>query len=680
MPPHLRSPYLAAGLFAAALTGAPVQAAGDSAPDTAWASGGVPVIVADGVQSVPVLTSDGAGGAIIVWQDARVFAQHLTSRGTIAPGWPQGGLPLLAGYDPRVASDGAGGAIVAWTYGLYVYCQRVRADGVQVPGWPASATTPGFKGPIHSAGPAYPSADRSSPAPMAPEKLPHEVVPTVLPDGAGGVFVAYQRLSLVSNNVVVKRLDAGGALAAGPTYLATGYRSDTEHSLCSDDSGGVIVAWAAWGGYDYDIVAQRVRRDGTIAPGWPAAAAPVCTAPGHQRATGIVEDGAGGAIIVWQDARNGTFDQVCAQRVMRDGSIAAGWPANGRPVCVYPSDPGIYRYNGSYSESFSSVAPDGAGGAFVVWSDRRDDAGDIYCQHVLPDGSLAPGWPENGIGLCAAAGTQRLPTIAADGSGGAMACWEDGRDGAAKDIYAQRITSAGALAPAWPANGLAISTSPGVQTLPRIVSDGELGAIIAWHDERNGNPDIYAGRVTGDAVVPVLASLLSAEGRPGLARLVWFAADPRGSRTTVYRREAVGDWAALATVAPDGSGRITFEDRTVLAGHRYGYRLGIFDGGAERLQGETWLDIAAAPALALSAPYPNPSSGDVYVPFALPGSERGELELVDLAGRVIEAQPLEGAGSRVMRVRGSTPLAPGVYFVRLTHAGRSLTARVAIVR
>ena len=452
-------------------------------------------------------------------------------------------------------------------------------------------------------------------------------------------------------------------------------------SMCSDDSAGAIFAWRERypGG---EIRAQRVTSDGSLAPAWPTGGLVVCGEPGTRRATGIVPDGAGGAIIVWRDGRNGSFEQIFAQRVTRAGAIADGWPVGGRAICRYACDPGDSRYNGTYFEGSSPMAADGAGGAFIVWCDARAYSGDVYCQHLLPDGALAPGWPENGFALCSAPGVQSRPAIAADGSGGAIACWEDARRGEA-DVYAQRIVEGrDAPQPAWLADGLPVCVAPGDQRAPRLVPDGAAGAIIAWQDARNGNADIYAAHVTAGGIVPTLASLVSAEARPGLARLVWYAGTALGPSVTVERREAATDWTPLSAVTADDSGLVTFEDRDVRAGHRYGYRLAIVEGTARSYRGETWLAIAEAPRLALGAPYPNPSPGAVDVPFALPEGEGGTLELIDLAGRTVETRSLAalGAGTHVVRLAALQPLPPGLYCVRLTRARSTLTARLAIVR
>src|SRR5262249_29656061 len=84
------------------------------------------VCAAAGGQFRPQITSDGAGGTIIVWQDGRaagsgaddyVYAQRLDADGV--PQWAAdgvfvGGTGVGAAAAPVIISDGAGGAIMAW--------------------------------------------------------------------------------------------------------------------------------------------------------------------------------------------------------------------------------------------------------------------------------------------------------------------------------------------------------------------------------------------------------------------------------------------------------------------------------------------------------------------------------------------------------------------------------------
>ena len=99
----------------------------------------VPLCTATGAQTTPAIISDGAGGAIVAWADARsgnrdIYVQRISADGV--PLWTAGGVPLstVTGdqANPTIVTDGAGGAIVAWhdirsgtTFDIYKrYCDR----------------------------------------------------------------------------------------------------------------------------------------------------------------------------------------------------------------------------------------------------------------------------------------------------------------------------------------------------------------------------------------------------------------------------------------------------------------------------------------------------------------------------------------------------------------------------
>jgi hypothetical protein len=89
--------------------------------------------------------ADGAGGAYVAWErdpvasTPRSLVQHLSPDGSLAPGWPFGGVEVATGptpqFTPQIATDGAGGAIVVWDEAslaqrrLGLYAQRFVADG-----------------------------------------------------------------------------------------------------------------------------------------------------------------------------------------------------------------------------------------------------------------------------------------------------------------------------------------------------------------------------------------------------------------------------------------------------------------------------------------------------------------------------------------------------------------------
>jgi len=244
----------------------------------------------------------------------------------------------------------------------------------------------------------------------------------------------------------------------------------------SDGAGGAIVTWEDYRSGNNDIYAQRVNAAGAVQ--WTTNGVALCTAAGDQEYPTIISDGAGGAIATWYDYRSGSNYDIYAQRVNASGAVQ--WTTDGVALCTAAGD-----------QQYPAIVSDGAGGAIVTWEDYRSGSNyDIYAQRVNASGAVQ--WTTNGVALCTATGNQGVPKMTSDGAGGAIVTWPDGRNGNG-DIYAQRVNAAGAVL--WTANGVAICTAPGDQRSPTITSDGAGGAIIIWLDYRTGSYQLYAQMV-----------------------------------------------------------------------------------------------------------------------------------------------------------------------------------------
>ena len=182
-----------------------------------------------------------------------------------------------------------------------------------------------------------------------------------------------------------------------------------------------------------------------------------------------------------------------------------------------------------------------------------------------------------------------------------------------------------------------------------------------------------------DTTTPSLASLVSAQAEPGRARVAWHVT--ANGPVTVQRRGATTPWTSRGQATPDGSGVITHEDRSVMAGERYGYRLAWREGDREVVAGEVWVEVPRQIELALHGVRPNPSAGEMAASLTLPHAGRVDLELYDVRGRRMDdGEPrLLGAGHHVLPIRSSR-LAPGIYVVRLGFGGRTLQTRAVVVR
>jgi len=436
-----------------------------------WQPDGVALSRAIYTQDSAAIVPDGAGGAIVTWRDARIgsnydiYAQRVNSSGV--PQWTADGVAVcVAGgsqFLATIVSDGAGGAIIAWQDGrgttFDVYAQRVSASGV--PQWTDNGVA------------------------LCTESNSDQLNPTIVSDGAGGAVVTWQdeRSGFLDVNIYAQRVNASGApqWTVDGVAVCTATNQQWLPTIASDGAGGAIVTWEDFrsGLSGFDIYARRVNASGT--PQWTSNGVALCTATNLQQFPTIVSDGAGGAVVTWEDHRNGSTG-IYARRVNASG--APQWVDNGIALCEAVD-----------SLQLSKIASDGAGGALVTWFDYRSGTNyDIYAQRVTVSG--APQWTANGVALCTATNDQVDPTIVSDGAGGAIATWTDYRGGTTSDIYSQRVNASGARQ--WTTDGVVLSSAANDQLFPAIASNGTGGAIVTWEDRRSGLSDVYAQRVEAD--------------------------------------------------------------------------------------------------------------------------------------------------------------------------------------
>ncbi|HET6463840.1 MAG TPA: T9SS type A sorting domain-containing protein [Candidatus Krumholzibacteria bacterium] len=430
-----------------------------------WQLDGVPLAAFPNTQGVPVIASDGAGGAIMAWYDNRganydVYAQRVNASGVTQ--WTAGGVAICTAANdqlfPAITPDGSGGAIVVWTDYRNggpddVYAQRINASGALQ--WAAN-------GVVITIAPA------------------NQANPAIVADGVGGAIVAWEDYRGGDSDVYAQRVNGAGVAqwTANGVPVMTAPLDQSAIALVSDGAGGVVMTWQDSRTTNYDIYAERVNSSGSLLWVFPAG---LCVTTGNQQYPAITSDGAAGGIVVWQDSRSGSNNDVYAQRVNASGTIL--WTSNGVALSTVANN-----------QSLPAIASDGAGGAIATWNDSRSGSSvDIYAQRVGPLGNAL--WTVDGLAVCTSSGDQNSAGIVADGVGGAILSWTDFRNSTGYDIYAQRLNSAGTVS--WATDGVPVCTAAANQLGPKVVSDGSGGGIVVWADFRTGDYNIYTQRVEG---------------------------------------------------------------------------------------------------------------------------------------------------------------------------------------
>ena len=457
----------------------------------------LPVGSGTGEQVYPSIVSDGSGGAFIAWHDNRsggydVYIQRVSATGAAL--WTPNGVPICTATgdqaNTQLALDGAGGVIVTWhdfrAGNWDIYAQRFDANGA--PQWTANGVSVCTFANLQNN-------------------------PQIVSDGAGGAILAWYDQRTGNGDIYAQRLNAAGVAQWIPNGSQVCGAASEQNAvrLVSDGVGGAILTWHDLrSNVTYDIYAQRML-GGTGQ--WAVNGVAISTAAANQLNPTIAPDGAGGAIIAWDDLRLAQNNSdIYAQRVNQAGVVQ--WTANGSVMA-----------NAAGNQYVPKMVADLSGGAIIVFSDQRNDFWiETWAQRVNYNGGRM--WSTSGVQVCVGSWDQQTPQIVPDGAGGAVITWQDFRDGTQRDIYGQRVTSAGALT--WGSTGIGAAIGPTDQWWPVLAADASGNAIFAWNDPRSGNNDVNASRVDARGYPgnpePVIARVRDVPNdQGGKVRVTWNA-------------------------------------------------------------------------------------------------------------------------------------------------------------
>lgn len=349
----------------------------DADGNVLWATNGVRLTVADNVLSnktVPVIDLVSSTEAIVVYRDNRVasntdmYAQKiLISNG--APQWADEvslhGSQLNTQTSQAVLRDGSGGAFVVWedprsgTTDRNIFAQRINNAGAVLWGDNGLAVC---------------------------NAANNQLTPQLTSDGAGGIAITWtdQRLGASDGNIFAQRLSSTGIPAWAPNGVAVATPALVQSNPSIIQSGSdFIVAWNDQRvAGNRDIYAQKIAgTDGSTV--WTTVnGVAITNATGNQPNTAgnnvMLPDGADGAVIIWDDARNGSSNlNIFAQRINSSGLVQ--WLTDGTPVST------------ATANQAGPVAVASAGGAYIVaWRDSRGGTtnGELYAARVQSTGSL----------------------------------------------------------------------------------------------------------------------------------------------------------------------------------------------------------------------------------------------------------------------------------------------------
>ena len=619
---------------------APVAAPQPAQPlVTVWETEGRVIAAGTGTQSEPVACSDGEGGAYIAWTRTRpnfpreIYAVHIDVHGNVAPGWAPGG-------------------------------NLIRTD-------PVALTTQGNPD------------DDPDPDVGAAQLL-------IVPDHTGGAILAWR-----SNQLFATRLVS--AAPRHPSWPANGLQvtigpAATAPDLVADRTGGAFFSWNDYSRLGQIFVLRRTG-EGAVAPGWDPGGRALGSSGTTFLSFAMVPDGVGGAYVSFGGypeidhvtpagsvsvvAQLGGYADILRPFPDSRGGTILAYATGAEEIRIAGVSPTGLQWTGSLGADASrvgGVVPSEGLGNLIAWEKRSGIDRNLHIRKFDATGQTPAGWPPDGYVVSDGFSLQIDTRMITDGAGGAVLAWRDVTSSIAK-ITVQHVASDGGIPTGTEDGARLCCAGPGLRDRISLIPSLERSAFVVWQDTRADGGDIYAQRIVWDAPVSVAWSVSHTEAQPGRVLVRWYATEG-GSEALIQRSLLGEDWREVGRAVPDGSGLIEFEDRAVVAGTSYGYRL-IAHGVPV---GEVWVEVPVA-RLELSAVTPNPSDAPLRVSFTLPHNRDARLELFDVSGRRVDSRAVGalGAGRHVVELGGNR-LRPGVYLVRLGQSGNSQFMRVTVMR
>jgi hypothetical protein len=262
------------------------------------------------------------------------------------------------------------------------------------------------------------------------------------------------------------------------------YRAATgsqENPAIAFDGENFLLVWQdTRDAYYSDIYGARVTPAGTLLDptGFPIAVAE------KQQEFPVVACAESVFLVVWEDRRNGFYQDIYAARVTLEGVVL--------------DTLGIAISVEAYEQLHPSVAFDGSN-FLVVWGDCRTESYDLYGTRVTPAGVVLD---PRGFPVSTAVRYQVSPVLAFDGAN-FLAVWVDTRSGSGADLYGARVTPAGEVLDP---DGIPVCTTADGQHDPTVTFGG-TDYLVVWQDSA-----IIAARVTPAGLVLDSSGIVVAGG------------------------------------------------------------------------------------------------------------------------------------------------------------------------
>lgn len=287
-----------------------------------WDTIGVEICVRPLPQIDPIIISDGSGGAFIGWEDrlsgmgvCGIYAQRINSDGEVL--WATDGVPVCTSpfqdpiqFRPKIVTDNNGEIIILWddtrNIDKQIYGQKLDSDGNRQ--WINTGL-------------------------QISQGTGEDRLQGIFNAGQNEFIIAWTNgpSAFTETNIYIQKIDDSGnkkwSSSGVPICVSAG--NQYYCSMISDNNAGAILVWEDRRTSEADIYAQRIDSIGFIK--WQVNGIPVCNKTDYQLQPRIVTNEDDGAIVCWQEMDNNNSN-IYAQRIDKDGLLK--WGTEGSPVSI----------------------------------------------------------------------------------------------------------------------------------------------------------------------------------------------------------------------------------------------------------------------------------------------------------------------------------------------------------
>ncbi len=366
------------------------------------------------------------------------------------------------------------------------------------------------------------------------------IAPQVAFDSSGNALAVWYQSDGTRKNIWARRYDVGTGLWGTAGLIETDNAGDAfRPQVAFDSSGNALAVWYQKDGTRKNIWANRYD----VIAGWGGAQLIETRSGWGAYGPQLSFDGSGNAFAVWSQDDGSSLFAVWANRYV----AGSGW---GSAVQIETS---------VADTQSTQVAVDINGNALVVWEqDAPGPRFDIWANRYDAGTGL---WGTAELIETDNAGFAQRPQLAFDGSGNALAVWEQG-DGTRRNIWANRYVAG----TGWGTAAMIETDNAGTAQWPQLAFDSSGNALVVWEQSDGIRKNIWANRYDFITGLWGTAELIETDNAgdarnaqvafdsSGNALAVWEQSDGSFFNIWVNRYVAGTGWGSAALIETDNAG------------------------------------------------------------------------------------------------------------------------------